>query len=283
MRSLVNHAQKSGYKCAVLNQVGVLKNVPITSPRIFNFGNTTDYDGMIRHVLTQNPTTTIICIGYSLGGNLMTKYLGEHEPIPRIIAGISVCQGYDVHETVCLENTWENLGKLYLSFCTSLHRSMLQRWRIQLFSDEVKSKGINVAEVLSAKTLFEIDDVYSRKLYGYDTIEKMYSDWSCNMYWENISVPIVFINATDDPFTPKKQIEEAKLFVNNRTAQQTESQSFPCKKDRMLIEQKHGGHIASYEGGFWKPNPVTWLDRTVIALSDSLSTYVQNKGKHCSN
>ena len=60
---------------------------------IINFlGNTTDYDGMVRHVTTRYPTTKIICIGFSMGGNIVTKYLGEKKSIPQIIAGISACQ-----------------------------------------------------------------------------------------------------------------------------------------------------------------------------------------------
>ena len=58
-------------------------------------GNTNDYDGMVRHVVTRYPTTKVICIGFSMGGNIVTKYLGERKPIPQIIAGISACQvGY---------------------------------------------------------------------------------------------------------------------------------------------------------------------------------------------
>lgn len=43
------------------------------------------------------PTTHIISVGFSLGGNLVTKYLGEKNvPKPaNIIGGISICQGYD--------------------------------------------------------------------------------------------------------------------------------------------------------------------------------------------
>ena len=47
---------------------------------------------MVRHVAVRYPTTKIICIGFSMGGNIVTKYLGERPSIPQIIAGISACQ-----------------------------------------------------------------------------------------------------------------------------------------------------------------------------------------------
>ena len=38
IRRVVYHAQFQGFRVAVLNHVGALKNVPVTSPRIFNYG-----------------------------------------------------------------------------------------------------------------------------------------------------------------------------------------------------------------------------------------------------
>jgi abhydrolase domain-containing protein 2 len=44
------------------------------------------------------PATKFVCIGFSMGGNLITKYLGEEKRSKRIVSGISVCQGYDARE-----------------------------------------------------------------------------------------------------------------------------------------------------------------------------------------
>jgi abhydrolase domain-containing protein 2 len=42
--------------------------------------------------------TRIVCIGFSMGGNLVTKYMGEPRVKPaNVIGGISVCQGYDAN------------------------------------------------------------------------------------------------------------------------------------------------------------------------------------------
>ena len=98
IRRVVYQAQFQGYRVAVLNHVGVLKNVNITSPRIFSYGNTDDYAGLIKDLSRRYPGTKFICVGFSMGGNLVTKYLGEkrdNRPDEKIVAGISACQGYD--------------------------------------------------------------------------------------------------------------------------------------------------------------------------------------------
>lgn len=115
IRTFVHWAQCHGYKCAVLNHVGALQSVPVTAPRIFSYGNwmvtitfnrnpcthllaghTNDFHEMITHLITKNPNSKIVCVGFSLGGNLITKYMGERgkEKPPHIIGGISICQGY---------------------------------------------------------------------------------------------------------------------------------------------------------------------------------------------
>lgn len=281
IRRVVYHAQFQGYRVAVLNHVGALKCVPVTSPRIFNYGNTTDYDGMVRHVAVRYPTTKIICIGFSMGGNIVTKYLGERPSIPQIIAGISACQGYDAYACSQLLLQWENFRRLYFFAMTENMRAILRRWQKQLFPEELKkTKEINEKAVWAAATLQDLDNAYTKKLYGYKTIHDMYRKWSCYNYWENITVPIVFINATDDPIVPPKLVEKARSFVLQETTKTKDSNKDDYViKDRMLIEQKYGGHLGFHEGGFLNPNTLTWLDRTVIHLANSLSTYVQSEGR----
>ena len=61
-------------------------------------GNTSDYHGMITDLSERCPATKFVCVGFSMGGNLITKYLGEDKRSKHIVAGISVCQGYDAIE-----------------------------------------------------------------------------------------------------------------------------------------------------------------------------------------
>lgn len=68
----------------------------------FALGNTSDFHEMVTHLVSKHPNTRTVCVGFSLGGNLVTKYMGEPE-IERpsqIIGGISVCQGYCAIEYV---------------------------------------------------------------------------------------------------------------------------------------------------------------------------------------
>lgn len=60
-------------------------------------GGTNDLHEMLNHLADRYPDTKVVLIGFSMGGNIVTKYLGEPErvKIPNLIGGVSICQGYD--------------------------------------------------------------------------------------------------------------------------------------------------------------------------------------------
>ncbi len=97
IRRVVHEAQLHGYRVAVLNHLGALRNVPITSPRVFRYGDTEDFDGLVQDLGKRYPGSRLICVGFSMGGNIVAKYLGEEkEKSDNVVAGITACQGYDV-------------------------------------------------------------------------------------------------------------------------------------------------------------------------------------------
>lgn len=61
---------------------------------------------MVNHLEKQYPSTNIVALGFSLGGNIVTKYMGEqkgklpHNGYHATIGAISICQGYNAVEYV---------------------------------------------------------------------------------------------------------------------------------------------------------------------------------------
>lgn len=76
----------------------MLSNVLLQIQLIF-LGHTDDFHIMLVDLTRKYPHSKIVAIGFSLGGNIITKYLGEERVHPRnLISGISVCQGYNAIE-----------------------------------------------------------------------------------------------------------------------------------------------------------------------------------------
>lgn len=70
--------------------------------QLITSGHTDDFNSMLENLLEKYPNTRLVLVGFSLGGNLITKYLGEKQRnhAPNIIGGISICQGYNAIEWV---------------------------------------------------------------------------------------------------------------------------------------------------------------------------------------
>jgi len=266
IRRVVYNAQLNGYRVCVLNHIGTLTTVPVTSARIFIYGNTADYAAMVKDVVRRFPATNIVCVGFSMGGNMITKYLGEPRIKPvNIVAGISVCQGYDANKAMGLMLEWKGFRRLYLYAMTEAMKSIIRRWQGMLFTDEVKRKtGVNERQVLNSATLNELDDLYTRRLAGFGNLSEFYNAMSCSNHLKNITVPTVFINARDDPIVPPPLLEIVRDAALNH-------------ENMIYIEQKFGGHLGFYEGGFVYSNPLTWQDRMVIHIAHALVASVDKK------
>ncbi|CAG9858994.1 unnamed protein product [Phyllotreta striolata] len=260
VRTFVHWAQYHGYRCVVLNHVGVLKNVPVTGPRIFNYGNCDDFQAMIRNLVVRYPETKVICVGFSLGGNLITKYLGENKPKPpNVIGGISICQGYCALEGTKHMLSWQNFRRFYLYVMTENLKNTILRHSKMLLSEELKRRhNLNEHEIISAATLPELDEAYGRKVNEFNSITEYYKWSSSKHYLNDIQVPMIFINSMDDPIVPEPLLEPVKKVASEKT-------------NTAYIEVSHGGHLGFYEGGLIYPNPVTWLDRTLVALVGCLT------------
>ncbi|PSN52390.1 Abhydrolase domain-containing protein 2, partial [Blattella germanica] len=264
IRTFVHYAQCHGYRCAVLNHVGALSSVKVTAPRIFTYGHTGDFNEMLQNILEKHPNTQIVCIGFSLGGNLITKFMGETDRTrsPHIIGGISICQGYCAIE------------RFYLYVMTESMKSIILKHRHVLLNEEVKRRySLNEREIIASATLPELDDAYTstvvcisltrlclvrRKVHNFKSVSELYQWSSCVNYLQDIKTPMIFINARDDPIVPEALLRPIRKFASEHS-------------NTLYLELAHGGHLGFYEGGLVYPNPVTWLDRTLVALVGSLA------------
>ncbi|KAF4519104.1 hypothetical protein B566_EDAN010526 [Ephemera danica] len=260
IRTFVHHAtHQGGFRCAVLNHVGALASVPVTAPRLFTYGHTEDFDAMLRHLLEKWPQTRVVAVGFSLGGNLVTKYLGEQRSRPaNLLGAISVCQGYCANEGTRWMLMWQNFRRFYLYAMTENMKGIILRHRRTLLSEEVRRKHcLNEREIFSAATLPELDEAYTRRVHNFGSVRELYQ-WSSSVnYLRDINMPMVFINAKDDPLVPEPMLHPVRSFATQ-------------KSHIAYLELAHGGHLGFYEGGLLYPNPVTWLDRALVALAGGI-------------
>jgi predicted alpha/beta-fold hydrolase len=166
---------------------------PNNLPRSYHNGSSDDLDSIIRHV-TALPYQKIMLIGFSLGGNVILKYLCEGQwKYPSALtaaAAISV----PCHLDSCAHKLSSKVNRIYLNrFLKMLHEKIIAKKAHfpELFNDD----GYE-----SIRSFKDFDDRYTAPLHGFTNAEDYWKKASSLQYLPSITLPTLMISAADDPF-----------------------------------------------------------------------------------
>lgn len=260
--TFMQYLTTSGYRCAVLNQVGTIPSIPVTAPRLFSFGHTNDLHIALTDYIARYPKSKVILFGFSFGGNLVPKYLGEEDRqrSPNILAAFSISSSLDAQKTFSAEHErWWRLPQfIYQYFLVRSAKVLISRHRHILLSDEiVKRYDLDVNAIFSCKSLFSLDELYTKRIFNFPTVSEYYRKSSAVHYLQNIKVPMIFINARDDPILSDALLSSYRAFAKSR-------------KMVIAIELPYGGHLAFFENNYFIPESITWLERALIQLAEAI-------------
>jgi len=161
----------------------------------YNSGATYDLETVISHA--SGNYEEIFLIGFSLGGNLTLKYLGEkRQRDPRIKKAVTI--SVPLH----LESSCEKISR---GQNTMYSRRFLKSLKIKIVKKAVLYPNeIQVESLRTLKTLLDFDNIYTGPLHGYDDAHDYYEQCSALYYLEGIEIPALILNAQNDPFLSAK-------------------------------------------------------------------------------
>lgn len=275
VRTFVDYSQNQGYRVAVLNHIGALESVPITSPRIFTYGDTEEYDAMIQFVREHYPQSTLVSIGFSMGANIVVKYLGaEPHRQKYFLCALSVCQGYDCTRALDVLHEWESGRRIY-NFMMTMNMLKHIRRNLNMLAGEgakqfwqkngLKPINYNVDKILSATSLCHIDEHLSRRMVGFPDIMGYYEDCSSINHLRKIQIPILLLHSEDDFLVPPKYNKCPLDYVDKAP-------------NAIFAQTKHGGHLGFFEGGILKANTYSWLEKAVVGYVDAVYEVAVQQG-----
>jgi uncharacterized protein len=162
--------------------------------RFYHSGATDDLDLIVQHAIQKNVYTGIYLLGFSLGGNLTLKYLGERKVSPYIKKAVTFSVPLDLY-TSCVKIA-ERANWIYANrFLKSLKHKVIQK--SQYF------KQLDIRDIEDLKTLQDFDDRYTAPLHGFRNARDYYQQCSSLNFVSHIEVPTLIINAQNDPFLSK--------------------------------------------------------------------------------
>jgi len=162
--------------------------------RAYHSGATDDVETVIRYVLTNHDCDEMVMIGFSLGGNLILKYLGENVPaLPsQIKKAIAISPPCDLEAAALHLDRPVNFFYRH-HFLRTLKQKALLRIRNHRFP-------LSEKKLSSVTTLVQYDDCFTAPLFGFDDALDYYRKCSSKHFLKNITIPALILTAKDDPF-----------------------------------------------------------------------------------
>ncbi|NQV87606.1 MAG: hydrolase [Woeseiaceae bacterium] len=232
-RMLMEAVLERGWRTCVLHfrDCGDYRN---RLPRRYHAGETNDLRHFLRELQREregsgNPGP-LLAVGYSLGGNVLLKYLGESKSETPLAAAAAVCAPLNLH--VCSEALNKGFSKVYQYY-------LLKRMKTAVTQKfDRHTAAFDWRKAMNAKTFAGFDDAVTAPLHGFSGMQDYYDRCSATHFLDKIERPTLVINALDDPFMSPEVIPAADKL-----------------SDRITLEAaENGGHVGFVSGGTpWRP------------------------------
>ena len=177
---------------------------------------------------------SVSLIGFSLGGNLVLKYLGDHMyPLPSQLKA-AVAISTPAHLESCSLKIIQKQNWIYEKrFMISLTKKL--RAKAAMFPNR-----IDLSKLKEVKNLYDFDDRFTATLHGFQDAKDYYTRCSSKQFLKTIQLPTLMLSAIDDPFLSKEAIPIEEANENDNLF------LYPCR---------YGGHV----GFHIKKNHHSWM------------------------
>ncbi len=219
---------------------------PNLLPRAYHSGASDDLTEVIAHLQVKRPLAPLHAVGYSLGGNVLLKYLGETgsaTPLHKAVAvsvpfrldqcadriGIGFSRVYQAHFMREMVMYVKEKQRLFTSLGNTEHLSALQR----------------LGSLRGMRTFWDFDGRFTAPLHGYSDASDYYRRASSRYFLPDIRIPTLLIQAEDDPFVFRHSVPDAAELSTTTT----------------LELHRSGGHVGFVEGSPIRPR--YYLERRI--------------------
>lgn len=192
MRGMARFFNRKGWDAVGMNFRGC-SGAPNLQLRSYHIGETGDLKWVLGRILESRGYHTIALVGFSLGGNVVLKYLGENGEgaPPEVRCGVAFSVPCDVMSANAEIDKWKNW----------LYR---QRF-ISSLNAKIREKAHRFPEALSLPELMprnfrQFDGSFTAPIHGFRDAEDYWTSNSCLRFLPGIRRPALLASARDDSF-----------------------------------------------------------------------------------
>jgi uncharacterized protein len=242
-------SMRSRYACNIMREIHAMgfrgafpyfrgcSGEPNRLPIGYHSGFTQDIEYFSGLLKEREPGTPLAAVGYSLGGNVLLKWLGESSFASRLVTGVAVSVPFDL--AVCSEAIEKGFSRVYM---WELMARMRRNAKLKF--SRIRAP-MPLPDIGSLRTFREFDDAMTAPLHGYRDADDYYSRCSSRPFLKNIRVPTLILHSADDPFmTPAALPRDEELS--------------PAVRFELSAR---GGHVGFMNGSLFRPR--RWLDARI--------------------
>ena len=236
--NLLAHLSTAGYNAGLMYFRG-RSGEPNRLPRSYHSGETGDLDQVVSHLLKKYPQQPLSLIGFSLGGNVLLKWLGEKGATAGIKQAIAISVPLDLDAAA--RQLDRGLSRIYRNHLLGkLRRAVIRKAVTQPPVFPVHRLG-------ELRSFREFDNAITAPLHGFTDVDDYYSRASSKQFLHKIRVPTLILQSLDDPFLPAHVLPGEDELSPSIT----------------LELSRHGGHVGFTSGN----NPLApcyWLEQRLL-------------------
>ena len=213
-------------------------------PRAYHSGDSVEMDWILRRLAGAN-VAPVFCVGVSLGGNVLLKWLAEQERHAEHVLCAAAAVSAPVNLALASRTLAHGLNRVYT-------RHFLKTLLPRAADIARRHPGsIDLAALRRVGNLTEYDDVVTAPLHGFRDAAEYYARSSARPLLAAIRTPVLVLNARNDPFLPSRALP-ALADVSDSVRLE-----FPAA----------GGHVGFVHGRL--PGRLDWLPRRLLAWFDA--------------
>lgn len=214
--------------------------------RAYHSGVSEDVEEVFSKILEQYPDHNFVFVGYSLGANVLLKWLGEIQSHPRIKKAIAVSTPFSLEN--CSKAMLRGTRRLYGKYFVRRLLADLNA-KQKHFEDTGNSEQAQRIRNLDAgqniATIWEFDDKITAPLHGYSGAEDYYTRCSSLGFLDAIASETLLIQSLNDPLIPENSIPDTQKLAS---------------QVKLHLTRK-GGHV-----GFICGNTENWLEQRILTF-----------------
>ena len=234
METSASHWLGRGHRVLRLDLRGAGASRPLCRLQ-YHAGRTSDLSDALRRLPAGSTAAGLLVVGYSLGGNLLLKFLAEHGSAFPVRAAAAVSAPIDL--AAASRRFLARRNRIY-------HLGLLRAMKRESTQPGAELAPQERLAIFEARSVLEFDEHFVAPRNGYRGAAEYYEENSSLRFLDRIRVPTLVVQSLDDPWIPGESFTR-----------------FPWRRNECLVPllSPGGGHVGFHGRG----SPIPWHDLSI--------------------